>query len=35
VIKREYAFMEEQEEAFLKLLNDKLEKEIVVQVPHI
>ena len=33
-VRREYAFTEEQEEAFLKLLNEELEEEIVVQVPH-
>jgi hypothetical protein len=34
VIRREYAFTQEQEEAFLKLQNEELEEEIVVQAPH-
>jgi hypothetical protein len=34
VMKREYAFTKEQEEAFLRLLNEELEEEIVVRVPH-
>jgi hypothetical protein len=34
VMRREYAFTEEQEEAFLRLLNQELEEEIVVRVPH-
>jgi hypothetical protein len=33
--RRKYAFTEEQEEAFLKLLNEELEEEIVVKVPNI
>jgi hypothetical protein len=33
-VRREYAFTEEQEEEFFKLLNEELEEEIVVQVPH-
>jgi hypothetical protein len=33
-MRREYAFTEEQEEAFLRLLNEELEEEIVVRVPH-
>jgi hypothetical protein len=34
VMRREYAFTEEQEEAFLRLLNEELEEEIVMQMPH-
>jgi hypothetical protein len=33
-VRRKYAFTEEQEEAILKLLNEELGEEIVVQVPH-
>jgi hypothetical protein len=33
-MRREYSFTQEQEEAFLKLLNEELEEEIVLQVPH-
>jgi hypothetical protein len=34
VMRRVYAFTEEQEETFLRLLNEELEEEIVVRVPH-
>jgi hypothetical protein len=33
-VRREYAFTEEQEQAFLKLLNEEVEEEIMVQMPH-
>jgi hypothetical protein len=34
MMRREYSFTEEQEGAFLRLLNEELEEEIVVRVPH-
>jgi hypothetical protein len=34
VMRWEYAFTEEQEEAFLRVLNEELEEEILVRVPH-
>jgi hypothetical protein len=34
VMRREYPLTEEQEESFLRLLNEELEKGIVKQVPH-
>jgi hypothetical protein len=33
-MRREFPFTEEREESFLRLLNEELEREIVVKVPH-